>query len=315
MAKISARVSAPIGVSVQGRRGVGVTTVAEALAANGLAVRAGQPAELAVLVTAEVLKPEDLAVADELRGHGAEVLVVLNKADLAGSCPAGPVATAHNRAQRLRDRTGLPVVPMVGLLARQALSPHLVAALRELVATPPDLTSTDAFLSGVHPVAPAVRAELLATLDRFGIAHACLELSRDRHCDADHLSAALRRLSGVDGVLAALDALAAPLRYRRIERALVDLQAVGGESVGRFLAADATVLAVMAAAIDVVEADGLTVRPPTTARGCDGHLRRARYWWRYSRGPVDALHRSCGAAIARGSLRLAGSGTEEAVRG
>jgi hypothetical protein len=43
-------------------------------------------------------------------------------------------------------------------------------------------------------------------------------------------------------------------------------------------------------------------------RGDDAaaHLRRAVRWRRYSRGPVDALHRSCGADIARGSLRLLG---------
>ena len=66
---------------------------------------------------------------------------------------------------------------------------------------------------------------------------------------------------------------------------------------------DATVLAVMAAAVDVVEAAGVEVD-----RGDDSaaHLRRAVHWRRYSRGPVGALHRSCGADIARGSLRLIG---------
>ena len=41
-------------------------------------------------------------------------------------------------------------------------------------------------------------------------------------------------------------------------------------------------------------------------RGDDpaAHLRRAVHWRRYARGPVNALHRSCGADIARGSLRL-----------
>ena len=40
--------------------------------------------------------------------------------------------------------------------------------------------------------------------------------------------------------------------------------------------------------------------------GTAAHLRRAVHWRRYSRGPVGALHRSCGADIARGSLRLLG---------
>jgi hypothetical protein len=53
----------------------------------------------------------------------------------------------------------------------------------------------------------------------------------------------------------------------------------------------------------VVEAVGVQVD-----RGDDAaaHLRRAVHWRRYSRGPVNALHRSCGADIARGSLRLLG---------
>jgi hypothetical protein len=73
------------------------------------------------------------------------------------------------------------------------------------------------------------------------------------------------------------------------------------EPLSAFLAADATVLAVMAAAVGVVEAAGITVD-----RGDhpDAHLRRAVQWRRYSRGPVNALHRSCGADISRGSLRL-----------
>jgi hypothetical protein len=57
----------------------------------------------------------------------------------------------------------------------------------------------------------------------------------------------------------------------------------------------------MAAAVDVVEAAGLRV---DLGDGEATHLRRAVTWQRYSRGPVSAVHRSCGADIARGSLRL-----------
>ena len=77
----------------------------------------------------------------------------------------------------------------------------------------------------------------------------------------------------------------------------------GDKRLAAFLTTDETVLAVMAAAVDVVEAVGVAVD-----RGDDAaaHLRRAVHWRRYSRGPVDALHRSCGADITRGSLRLLG---------
>ena len=75
------------------------------------------------------------------------------------------------------------------------------------------------------------------------------------------------------------------------------------EQLSDLLSTDATVLAVMSAAVDVVEAVGVQVD-----RGDDAaaHLRRAVHWRHYSRGPVSALHRSCGADIARGSLRLLG---------
>ncbi|TFV55703.1 hypothetical protein E4P42_21655 [Mycobacterium sp. PS03-16] len=59
--------------------------------------------------------------------------------------------------------------------------------------------------------------------------------------------------------------------------------------------------AAMSAAVDVVQAAGLTVD-----RGDDpaAHLRRAVRWRHYGRGPVNALHRACAADITRGSLRL-----------
>ncbi|MDV3128514.1 hypothetical protein M1247_26640 [Mycobacterium sp. 21AC1] len=297
LAQISARVSAPVHVAVQGRRGVGVSSVAAALTAAGVSVR--NAGEIAVLVIAEVLKPEDRAALERLREDGTPALVVLNKADLAGSGRGGPVATAHRRAAELRRLTGVPVVPMVALLANVAPSQALVAALQVCVAHPADLTSPDAFLTGPHRLSGPLRAELLATLDRFGIAHAALALSRG--ADPDDLPGLLQRLSEVDRVLETLDGVSAPVRYRRVQRAVAELRALGDGQVGGFLAADDTVIAIMAAAVDVVQADGVAVDRGANA---EAHLRRARQWRRYSRGPVNALHRSCGAAIARGSLRL-----------
>lgn len=276
---------------------MGVSAVGDALAAAGVTVT--DVGEVAVLVIAEVLKPEDDSTLQELRGAGTPVLVVLNKADLAGSGPGGPVATAHRRAADLRIHTGVPVAPMVALLAVAAPTPPLVAALEVLAADPADLSSPDAFLSAPHRLPAPLRTQLLHTLDRFGIAHATLALNRGTEAEA--LPALLRGLSGVDRVLEALDAAAAPVRYGRVRRAIAELRALGDERVGRFLAADDTVIAVMAAAVEVVQAEGLVVE-----RGHDAqaHLRRARYWRQYSRGPVNALHRSCGADISRGSLRL-----------
>jgi hypothetical protein len=95
------------------------------------------------------------------------------------------------------------------------------------------------------------------------------------------------------------------VRYRRLQAALNELRwlAIESEELARLLSTDAAVLAAMSSAVDVVEAAGIRVD-----RGDDpaAHLRRAVHWRRYSRGPVGALHRSCGADIARGSLRLLG---------
>ncbi|MHC9296218.1 hypothetical protein ACRCUN_27445 [Mycobacterium sp. LTG2003] len=297
MAQISAQVSADVTVAVHGRRGVGVSTVAGALTDCGVAVRG--TGEIAVLVIAEVLKPEDHASLARLRQDGAPVLIVLNKADLAGSGPGGPMATARRRADQLRRPAGAAVVPMVALLAAAQPAPHLVQALRVLAAEPADLTSPDAFLRAPHSVPVEVRGQLLEALDRFGIAHAALALSRGT--DADAMPALFRRLSQVDQVLGALSAAAAPIRYRRVRRAVAELRALRSESAARFLACDDTVLAVMAAAVDVVQAAGVAV---DHGDGRQAHLRRARHWRNYSRGPVNALHRSCGADIVRGSLRL-----------
>lgn len=289
--------SAPVAVDVRGRRGVGTSTVARALADAGLQITG--TGEIAVVVIAEVLKPEDRALLTELSRAGQPAVVVFNKADLAGSSPGGPMATAQRRARRLQDMAGVPVVPMVALLASVGLTAPEVAALRVLAGEPADLTSADAFVAAPHGVPAEVRAGLLRRLDRFGIAHATVALSRG--ADAGSLPGVLRGLSHVDRVLTAIDAAAAPVRYRRVRWALAELRAVGGEEVGRFLAADDTVLAVMAAAVDVVQADGLTVEAGTRR---DDHLCRARRWRRYRDGPVNALHRRCADDIVRGSLRM-----------
>jgi hypothetical protein len=280
-----------------------VSTVTAALAGAGLAI--SESGDVTVLVIAEVLKPEDQALLAELARAGRPAIVVLNKADLAGSGPGGPIATAHRRARFLQKPAGVPVVPMVALLAsasQKAVPAHLVDALRLLAAAPADLTSADAFVAGPHHVSRAVRTQLLERLDRFGIAHTTLAISRGEQ--AETVPVLLRGLSEVDRAVAVIDAAAAPVRYRRALWALAELRAVGGPAVGRFLAADDTVIAVMAAAVDVVEAEGLSVDPGDDR---DAHLCRARRWRRYRDGPVNALHRSCGDAIVRGSLRLLGA--------
>ena len=147
-----------------------------------------------------------------------------------------------------------------------------------------------------------MRARLLDTLDLFGIAHGVLALRQG--ADAAALPAVLRRLSQVDRVVAQLAVTGAEVRYRRVRSALVQLRTLaarGRPALAGFLSGDDAVIAVMAAAVDVVQAAGLAVDRDDEP---SAHLHRALHWHRYSRGPVNDLHRSCGADICRGSLRL-----------
>jgi hypothetical protein len=311
LSPIIARLTRRVGVAVVGRAGVGRDTVAAALRDHGVAVTADTAAaDVQVLVIAEALKPEERAMAATDR----PTLIVLNKADLTGSRSGGALPNAHRTAADVQRRTGTPTVAMVGLLAgtlgaseatgnTTALDDDLVDALRRLVHTAADLRSVDAFTSGDHPVGREVRTRLLERLDRFGIAHAVLALARG--ADPATLPTLLQRLSNVDAVLARLDAASAPVRYRRLRAALAEMHSLAvqldDQALLGLLNSDAAVLATMTAAVDVVEADGIRVDPGDDP---DAHRRRAAQWRRYSRGPVDALHRRCGADITRGSLRL-----------
>jgi hypothetical protein len=300
LTSIIRRLTAPIRVAVRGRKGVGRATVAAALTAARVSVSPGSAADVDVLVIAEALKPEDRAL---IGGSGRPVVVVLNKADLTGFGAGGPVALAHQLAARCRGLTGLPTVPMVALLADVVLTDDLVGALQTLRSQPADLTSTDAFTEAPHPLPRELRGHLLGALDRFGIAHAVLAL--DRGVSADSLPDHLRRLSQLDRVVEHVHAASAPLRYRRLRAAVHELRALAAQSGDTLLAdllvTDDSVLATMSAAVDVVEAAGVSVERDDDPAA---HLRRAVHWQRYGSGPVDALHRACAADISRGSLRL-----------
>jgi hypothetical protein len=298
--QIIGRLRRSIGVAVLGRTGVGRDTVAAALRHHGVAVTVDPAAaDARVLVIAEALKPEELALA----ATGPPTLIVLNKADLTGSRSGGALPNAHRRAADVQRRTGMPTVAMIGLLAATGLDDDLVDALRTLVRVPADLGTVDAFVHGDHPVGSDVRTRLLERLDRFGIAHAVLALARGD--DPATLPVLLQRLSNVDAVLAGLRARTAQVRYRRLREALAEIHSLAieldDEDLFGLLNSDAAVLAKMTAAVAVVEAEGIRVDPRDDP---DAHCRRAAQWRRYGGGPVNALHRNCSADITRGSLRL-----------
>ncbi|MGH3643280.1 MAG: hypothetical protein ACRDUX_30160 [Mycobacterium sp.] len=301
------RLRRPVRIAVVGREGVGRGSVVAALRRRGVAVAPPDVCEVCVLVIAEAVKAEDVAA---VRASGRPVLIVLTKADLAGAGAGGPLAVARDRACAIRILTATPTVPMVGLLSAldsAVLDGDLVAALRAFVDEPPNLTSVDAFVGDPHSVGRDVRARLLERLDRFGIAHAILALAGGT--EPALLPAHLARLGNLDEVMSALDAVSAPVRYRRLCTALAELRSLTvqlgstslSDSLTDLLATDVTVMAAMTAAVDVIEADGLSVdRGDTSA----AHLERAIRWRRYGSGPVNALHRRCSRDITRGSLRL-----------
>ncbi|HYB35365.1 MAG TPA: hypothetical protein VEF72_06010 [Mycobacterium sp.] len=299
---IAYRVAAPLRVAVSGRRGVGRSTVARALAGAGLEVTS-QPdtADVDVYVIAEVVKPEDR---DAIAAARHPVLAVLNKADLTGFGPDGSVAAARNRCTLLSAVAGVPMEPMVGLLAVAVVDGLLDDALcdaLQVLAHRLDPDSPDAIVAARHAVRTEIWLRLLDTLDVFGIALAIAAVRQGR--PAREVRALLRRVSCVDAVAERITAIGAEVQYQRVLDAIAELEALGvtDGGISEFLSCDDTVIARMAAAADVVEAAGLKVGR------CDDpatHLPRAVRWQRYSRGPVSAVQRACSTDITRGSLRL-----------
>ncbi len=296
---IADRLAAPLRVAVSGRRGVGRGTVAHALARaadmRGTFTVTSAEADVDVYVIAEVVKPEDR---DAIAAAGRPVVAVLNKADLIASTqpgrhPHGPTSAARTRCAELSPRIGLPIEPVVGLLAVAVLDDvvddTLWTALQVLARRP-----------GERPVAADLR-RLLDTLDRFGVEQAVAAIRRG--ATRDQTRAVLRQLSCIDDVVDKIGSVGAQVHYRRMLDAVAELEtlAVTDARVGEFLSRDDTVVARMAAAMDVVEAAGMKVDRCDSAAA---YLRRAMGWQRYSRGPVAGLHRACGADIVRGSLRL-----------
>jgi len=285
---IADRLDAPLRVAVSGRRGVGRSTVAHALARaaemRGTFTVTSAEADVDVYVIAEVVKPEDC---DAIAAAGRPVVAVLNKADLIASA-------ARTRCAELSPRIGLPIEPVVGLLAvavlDDVLDDTLWTALRVLAGRP-----------GGHPVAAELRTRLLDALDRFGVEQAVAAIRRG--ATRDQARAVLRQLSCIDDVVNKIGSAGAQVRYRRMLDAVAELEtlAVTDARVGEFLSRDDTVVARMADAVDVVEAAGMSVDRCDSAAA---YLRRAKGWQRYSGGPVTGLHRACGADIVRGSLRL-----------
>ncbi len=308
LAALARSVAAPLRVAVRARSGVGRSTVAAGLELAGYQLERGADADVNLYVLAEVCKPEDRRAVEST---DADMLVV-NKADLAGWGPGGPMARARRQAAQLASEFGIPCCAFVAPLAVAALDPSIVdgrsvASLTMLVAAPADMSSPDAFVAGAHPVPTADRRRLIDTLDLFGVAHAVVTLRDEPDAGADGLRSVFRAISGLDDLVVAVDRAGMAARYRRITAACatLELRAITDAAAADFLTCDDTVVARMAAAVDVLHAAGLLVDAgdePTA------HEARALQWRRYARGPVSDLHHRCGVDIVKGSLRLLDNG-------
>ena len=236
---------------------------------RSFARRAAGVAEVVVHVIAEVVKPEDRVA---IAAAGRPVLVVLNKADLAG-----------RRCAEFAELTGAPTAPMVALLAVAALDGALWAALRLLADRPADLRSRSASAPRRTRCPPRCVGACWTTLDLFGVAL--------RRC------AAAGRVRGGDG------GAAAPRQRCRRSRQRIGLARCRGAlpaGVGR--RAEMETLAVtderrQRLAVqrrDGHRPDGGRHRRRRGGPACVGarddaaaHLQRAVHWRGYGRGAVS----------------------------
>jgi hypothetical protein len=302
--------SSPLRVAVCGRPFVGTSTVAAALTAAGRFDITDIKPDLTVRVVAETVKPEDQRA---IAGMTGQVLILLTKADTCGLGPGGPVQTARRRSAELSALAGAPAEPVVGLLALAALDNSvldagLLHAVKVLVSEPADLRTAETFVTAPHSLTRADRHRLLDRLDLFGIAHAVVLLRHEPDASPQDVRDALRRVSGIDEVLARIEVLGAESRYRRLQTVVAELEvaAIDDAAVAELLASDEVLEARMTAAMRVMRAAG-TGAEVRTGGNAGEHLARARHWRRYGAGPVSTIHRACAADIARGSLRMWGA--------
>ena len=173
-----------------------------------------------------------------------------------------------------------------------------------------------------------VRLRLLDTLDLFGTALGIAAVRQGR--TPAQVRALLRRMSGVDAVLDKISVVGAEVRYQRVLDAVAELEALAvsqdqtGESISGFLSRDDTVVARMAAAVDVAEAAGLEPGRRRSRRSgrapATGGAMAALQPWKTGPGERAAPRLRCGhrpriAAAVVAGLRVAARGVAGERRG
>ena len=294
-------IEAPLRLDVTGRPGAGRRTVSEAMrAAGAVIVTADQSPEVSLYVFADIPTGEDRDALSAMARQGRPCVAVLNKADLCGFRGAGPMAAATARCRALARDIGVPSAPLAALAARagcRGLDDVILVGLRTLALDPSRLTV-------------AMRRLLRADLDLYGLAHAVAAVRAG--AAADGVADALRRASGVNGVMAAVERAGAAVRYRRLTSAsALVISRIGSRSEAQS-AVDAVAAARTALAVGVIRAAGMPVGEPDL-HGAENDaeraveradcLRMAVAWQRYARGPVGDLHRDCARDLSGAWLR------------
>lgn len=297
LAGLGGVIRAPLRLAVTGRPGAGRRTVTEAMRAAGVViVAADQSPEVVLYVFVDVPTDEDRDALSAMAGRGRPCAAVLNKADLSGFRGAGPMAAAAARCRFLAREIGVPVAPLAALAARagcRGLDDVVMVGLRTLALDPSRLTV-------------AMRRLLLAELDFYGLAHGLAAVRTG--AAADGVAQVLRRASGVDGVMAAVERAGAAVRYRRLTAASAVLISRTGSALGSPVTdrgvADEVADARAALAARVLRSAGMPPADPVGRgeRKADC-LRMAVAWQRYARGPVGELHRDCARDLSRAWLR------------
>ncbi|MCP2194048.1 hypothetical protein LX14_001738 [Williamsia deligens] len=222
----------PLRVAVRGRPGTGRDTLARALR-DQLAVAPIVPGD--DLEDADVWchalvgwpRSEDL---DELRRLPLDrTVVVLAKADTLGGWDE-----AIERAQECAARIGMPVTPVMSLLACVDLSDDEVAFLHEMVATGETVPSMAATFVVGESDERMMRTRLLRRLDQYGLLTACDEiadaLAVGRRCATAQLNALLARESGVAALRPVLEDMwpTVVVHRREVVAGLLDRIAASG---------------------------------------------------------------------------------------
>ena len=190
--------------------------------------------DVVVYVIAEVVKPEDadaIAAARAVRCWRCSTKPIWPARCRAGAGD-GPIAAARTRCAQFSALVGVPVEPMIGLLAVAALDgldDASWAALQVLAAHPGGLDSLDGsfdgFLAADNPLPADVRLRLLDTLDLFGTALgvAAVRQGRTPAQVAGPAAADERRRRRPQP---RSSPLGAEVRYRRVLDAVAELEAL-----------------------------------------------------------------------------------------